>query len=148
MAGWKNDLIAAERACADVGATWYPPSEQSQTRENGAGSKGDRSEEFEHDHLQIHLQSMMRVLRFAVVTICLRPIETREQSNRGALSAPAWNRQWRVTGLTKVWMRIVANVMNLIPVRVLDGGQAVLALNKAGRLMVFVREPDSGDLVA
>ena len=45
-------------------------------------------------------------------------------------------------------MRIVANVMNLIPVRVLDGGQAVLALNKAGRLMVFVREPDSEDLVA
>jgi hypothetical protein len=72
------ELVAAEGASADVGATRYSPAEQSQAGENGASSKGDRSEEFEHDHLQIHLQSMMRVLRFAIVTICLQPVETRE----------------------------------------------------------------------
>ena len=73
-----GELVAAQGASADVGATRYSPAKQSQTRENGSGSQGDRAKEIEHDHLQIHLQSMMRFLRFAIVTICLQPVETRE----------------------------------------------------------------------
>lgn len=75
---WDVVLVAAEGASADVGATRYAPAEQSQAGENGASSQGDRAKEIEHDDLQIHVQSMMRFLRFAIVTICLQPVETRE----------------------------------------------------------------------
>jgi Zn-dependent protease len=40
---------------------------------------------------------------------------------------------WAALARAGAWL----NVMNLIPVWVLDGGQAVLALNKAGRLMIL-----------
>jgi Zn-dependent protease len=40
---------------------------------------------------------------------------------------------WAALARAGAWL----NVMNLIPVWVLDGGQAVLALNKAGRLVIL-----------
>jgi Zn-dependent protease len=43
------------------------------------------------------------------------------------------NGLWAALARAGAWL----NVMNLIPVWVLDGGQAVLALNKAGRLMIL-----------
>lgn len=49
-----GELIPAEGASTDVGATRYPPAEQCQASENSPGSQGDRAKEIEHDHLQIH----------------------------------------------------------------------------------------------
>ena len=69
----EGELLAPEGTSADVGATRYSPAEQSQASENGTGSQGDRAKEIEHDHLQIHVQSMMRFLRLVIVTICLQP---------------------------------------------------------------------------
>jgi len=43
------------------------------------------------------------------------------------------NSLWAALARAGAWL----NVMNLIPVWVLDGGQAVLALNKAGRLVIL-----------
>ena len=49
-----GELISAEGARTEVGATRHAPAEKSQTGKNGPGSQGDRAKEIEHDHLQIH----------------------------------------------------------------------------------------------